>query len=67
MRHSHFCMARASGTKFVDTREKGLYAITSQHLEIATNYYLKAGFKNAVEYGKGTEKREQILKLAEHL
>lgn len=53
--HSHFCKALASGTKFVDTRDKRLYAVTLQHLEIASNYYLKAGFKNAVEYGKGIE------------
>jgi hypothetical protein len=53
--HSRFCLALASGTEFVDTRDRELHDKTIHHLESAANYYLRAGFEKALEYAAGTE------------
>jgi len=52
--HSHFCRALEAGTKFVDTRDTAIHALTIQHLESAADYYMKAGFQSASEYAKAT-------------
>ncbi len=54
--HSRFCRALAAGTRFEDTRDLSLYSTAKQHLEAAANYYLKAGFKNASEYARATQR-----------
>jgi len=53
--HSRFCRALEAGTKFADTKDQALYATFMQHLESASNYYVKAGFRNASEYAKATK------------
>jgi tetratricopeptide (TPR) repeat protein len=53
--HSRFCKALEVGTRFVDTRDHDLHTMAIQHLESATTYYVKAGFRNASEYAKATE------------
>jgi len=53
--HSRFCRALEAGTKFADTKDTAMHTATVQHLESATNYYLKAGFPNASEYAKATK------------
>jgi len=52
--HSRFCRALEAGTKFTDTRDATLHITAMQHLESATNYYVRAGFQNASEYAKAT-------------
>ncbi len=53
--HSHFCQALEAATRFTDTRKMGLHDLATQHLESASNYYLKGGFDQASEYAKATE------------
>lgn len=53
--HSRFCKALELGTIFADTRDATLHTIAEQHLESASNYYMKAGIQNASEYSKATE------------
>jgi hypothetical protein len=50
--HSRFCKALEAGTKFADTRDPMLHATTTQHLESAATYYVKAGFQSASDYAK---------------
>ena len=52
--HSRFCKALEAGTRFEDTRDTTIYLTAKKHIEAATNYYLKAGFKTASEYAKAT-------------
>jgi tetratricopeptide (TPR) repeat protein len=53
--HSRFCRALEMGTRFADTREVRLHTAMMQHLESASNYYVKAGFQDASEYAKATK------------
>jgi tetratricopeptide (TPR) repeat protein len=53
--HSHFCRALEKGIEFADTKEQVLHDAFVQHLEIASNYYVKAGFRNASEYARATK------------
>jgi len=53
--HSRFCRALEAGTKFADTKDTAMHTAAVQHLESATNYYLRAGFTNASEYAKATK------------
>jgi hypothetical protein len=50
--HSRFCKALESGARFSDTRDVSLHEPTMHSLESASNYYLKAGFKNASKYAE---------------
>jgi len=54
--HSRFCKALEAGTRFEDTRDTTMYSAAKKHMEAAANYYLKAGFKNASEYARGTHR-----------
>ena len=54
--HSSFCKALEAGTKFEITRDMTMYLTAKKHMEAASNYYLKAGFKNASEYARGTHR-----------
>jgi predicted amidohydrolase/tetratricopeptide (TPR) repeat protein len=56
MGHSQFCRALEAGTRFEDTRDATLHLTTTQHLESAANYYIKAGFKTASEYAIATQR-----------
>jgi tetratricopeptide (TPR) repeat protein len=53
--HSRFCKALEAGTKFGDTKDQKLHAAFMQHMESASNYYVKAGFRTASEYAKATK------------
>jgi hypothetical protein len=53
--HSRFCKALEAGTKFADTKDQTLHAVFMQNLENASNYYVKAGLRNASEYAKATK------------
>jgi hypothetical protein len=52
--HSYFCKALEAGARFEANRSRTLYSEAKKHVEVATNYYLKAGFTNASEYAIAT-------------
>ena len=54
--HSSFCKALEAGTEFEISGDPELYAVASQHLETAGNYYLKASFKIASEFAIATQR-----------
>jgi len=54
--HSRFCKALEAGTRFEDTRDLTLHSTATQHLESAASHYAKAGFQNASEYAKATQR-----------
>jgi len=54
--HSCFCKALEAGTRFEATRDTTLYSAATQHLASAADYYVRAGFKTASEYAKGTQR-----------
>jgi len=54
--HSRFCKALEAGTRFEDTRDLALHSTATQHLESAASHYVKAGFQNASEYAKATQR-----------
>jgi tetratricopeptide (TPR) repeat protein len=54
--HSCFCKALEAGTRFEATRDTTLHSAATQHLTSAANYYVRAGFKNASEYAKATQR-----------
>ena len=54
--HSRFCKALEAGTRFEDTRDATIYSAAKKHMETAASYYLKAGFKSASEYARGTHR-----------
>jgi len=54
--HSSFCKALEAGARFEATRDMTMYSTAKKHMEAAANYYLKAGFKNASEYARGTHR-----------
>lgn len=54
--NSSFCKALEAGTKFELAGEPTLHSAAKTHLEAAAKYYLKAGFKNASEYTKATNR-----------
>jgi len=54
--HSCFCKALEAGTKFETTRDMAMYSGAKKHLEAAANHYVKAGFKNASEYARATNR-----------
>jgi KaiC/GvpD/RAD55 family RecA-like ATPase len=54
--HSSFCRALEAGTEFEITRDVIMYTTAKKHMEIAANYYLKAGLETASEYAKATQR-----------
>ena len=50
--HSRFCRALESGARFSDSRDASLHEPTMHNLESASNYYMKAGFRNASKYAE---------------
>lgn len=53
--HSHFCRALGAETEFTDTRKDTLREEAIQHLQTASDYYLKAGFRSDSESTKATK------------
>jgi KaiC/GvpD/RAD55 family RecA-like ATPase len=49
------CMALEYGTRFELMHDKGDFARAKQHLESASNYYLRAGFENASVWTSAAE------------
>ena len=54
--HSSFCKALEAGTEFEITRDMTTYSTAKKHMEAAASHYLRAGFKNASEYARGTHR-----------
>jgi KaiC/GvpD/RAD55 family RecA-like ATPase/exonuclease VII small subunit len=54
--NSSFCKALEAGTEFEITRNMAKYSIAKRHLEVASSYYLKAGFESASEYTRATHR-----------
>jgi hypothetical protein len=54
--HSSFCKALEAGTRFEATGDITMHSTAKKHLEASARYYLKAGFKNASEYAKATQR-----------
>jgi len=52
--HSSFCKALEAGARFEATSDVTMHSAAKTHMEAAEKYYLKAGFKTASEYAKGT-------------
>jgi hypothetical protein len=50
--HSRFCKALEAGARFSDTRDRTFHEKAVQNLDIAANYYVKAGFEYASDYVK---------------
>lgn len=53
--HARFCRALEAGMGFADAGDEALYTSAVQHLESASNYYLKAGFEEAAEYARASK------------
>ncbi|MFX1554962.1 MAG: hypothetical protein ACFFBV_13625 [Promethearchaeota archaeon] len=54
--HGYFAKALEAGARFEATRDTSLYLMAKKHLEAATSYYVKAGFRTASEYAKATRR-----------
>ena len=53
--HSSFCKALEAGARYEATHEEALHTAAKSHVETATNFYVRAGFKDASEYAKATD------------
>ena len=56
MGHSNFCKGLYESTQFESTRAIDNYQIANQYLANAANYYVRAGYDNAFEYSKATQR-----------
>lgn len=54
--NSSFCKALAAGTRFEITLDMTTHSMAKRHMESAATCYLKAGFQNASEYTKATQR-----------
>ncbi|MFB3888563.1 MAG: ATPase domain-containing protein [Candidatus Bathyarchaeia archaeon] len=54
--HCSFCKALEAGTEFEITRDARVYVEAKKHMDAAATYYLRAGFENASEYAKATQR-----------
>ena len=54
--HSCFCKALEAGRRFEATGDNSLHLAATRHLEGATSYYFKAGFRRGSEYAKATQR-----------
>ena len=54
--HSSFCKALEAGTEFEITRNMDMYTQTKEHMDAASNYYLRAGFETFSEYARATQR-----------
>jgi KaiC/GvpD/RAD55 family RecA-like ATPase len=54
--HSCFCKALEAGRRFEVSRDEALHSAATQHLEGAAGFYFRAGFKDASEYAKATQR-----------
>src|SRR5207249_11771333 len=56
MANASICKALESGTRFRRTRDTGLYADIKKRLEASADYYREAGFKNAADWTRATQR-----------
>jgi len=54
--NSSFCKALEAGTEFEIIRDVESYSTAKKHMEAAAECYLKAGYENASEYARATNK-----------
>ncbi|NIN51572.1 MAG: hypothetical protein GTO23_00155, partial [Nitrososphaeria archaeon] len=54
--NSSFCKALEAGARFEIKRDTTLFAAAKNHIEAATNYYLRAGLESASEYANATSR-----------
>ncbi len=54
--HSSFCRALEAGTKFEINRDPTLFSTAKNHIEAATNYYLRAGHRSSSDYATATNR-----------
>ncbi len=53
--HSHFCEALGAETEFTSRRDESIRETATRHLQTASDYYLKAGFRSEAEYSKANK------------
>jgi KaiC/GvpD/RAD55 family RecA-like ATPase/tetratricopeptide (TPR) repeat protein len=54
--NSSFCKGLAAGTRYQGSMDLKENAMAKRHMKIAASSYLQAGFKNASEYAKATQR-----------
>jgi hypothetical protein len=54
--NNSFCRALEAGARFEINRDAELFAVAKNHIEAATNYYLRAGLESASEYANATSR-----------
>jgi len=54
--HSSFCSALEAGTRFEINRDPTLFSIAKNHIEAATNHYLRAGHQSSSDYATATNR-----------
>jgi len=54
--NSSFCKGLAAKNKFLNTLERSYYSKANKHVNQAADYYSRAGFQNASEYAKATQR-----------
>ena len=54
--NNSFCRALEAGARFEINRDTELFAVAKNHIEAATNYYLRAGLESASEYANATSR-----------
>ncbi len=61
MANASICKALEAGTKFRRTRDTSLYGEIKKQLEASADYYREAGFKNAADWTRATERMFDAL------
>jgi tetratricopeptide (TPR) repeat protein len=54
--HSSFCRALEAGARFELNRDPTLFSTAKNHIEAATSYYLRAGYRTASDYARATSR-----------
>ena len=54
--HSSFCRALEAGTRFEINRDPTLFSTAKNHIEAATNHYLRAGHRTSSDYATATNR-----------
>ena len=61
MANASICKALEAGTKFRRTRDTDLYGEIKKQLEASADYYREAGFKNAADWTRATQRMFDAL------
>jgi tetratricopeptide (TPR) repeat protein len=54
--HSSFCKALEAGTRFEKNRDTTIFSLAKNHIEAATSYYLRAGYRSSSDYATATNR-----------